>query len=135
MDLLKGGQFALGEQKGHIVVLDFWASWCGPCMQEMPQVDAVVAEFAEQGVKLVTVNMLEDHAAASSALERLEINPTVALDVDGAAAEHYQVTAIPQTVVIDAAGNVAQLFIGTGPEFPDQLRAAIKDLLKPSASE
>lgn len=135
LDLLEGGQFALGEQKGHVVVLDFWASWCGPCMQAMPQVDAVVAEFAEQGVELVAVNMLEDRTAASGALERLKINPAVALDVDGAAAEHYQVTAIPQTVVIDSAGNVAQLFIGTGSDFPDQLRTAIQDLLKPPAPE
>ena len=103
-------------------------------MQAMPQVDAVVEEFAARGVKLVAVNMQEDHAAASSALERLKIHPAVALDVDGAAAEHYQVTAIPQTVVIDAEGNVAQVFIGSGLELPTQLRGAIENLLAPPES-
>src|SRR5207244_3104114 len=118
LELLEGGRFNLTEQKGHVVVLDFWASWCGPCMQAMPQVDAVVEEFAGRGVKLVAVNMQEDRTAASGALERLKIHPSVALDVDGAAAEHYQVTAIPQTVVIGADGNVAQVFVGAGLDFP-----------------
>jgi thiol-disulfide isomerase/thioredoxin len=129
LELLDGGEFRLSEQKGHVVVLDFWASWCGPCMQSMPQMDAIVAKFAAQGVKLVTVNMQEDSAAASSALDRLKISPAVALDIDGAAAERFQVTAIPHTVVIDPDGNVAQLFIGASPQFAEQLEAAISDLL------
>ena len=135
LELLEGKRFDLAAQKGHVVVLDFWASWCGPCMQAMPQVDAIVEEFSDRGVKLVAVNMQEDRAAASSALERLKIHPSVALDIDGAAAEHYQVTAIPQTVVIDAEGNVAQLFIGSGLEFPAQLRSAIESVLpKPDSN-
>jgi thiol-disulfide isomerase/thioredoxin len=129
LELLEGGRFNLAEHKGHIVVLDFWASWCGPCMQAMPQVDAVVEEFATQGVQLVAINMQEDHAAANGALERLKIHPSVALDVDGAAAEHYQVSAIPETVVVDADGKVAQVFIGSDPEFPAQLRSAIEATL------
>jgi thiol-disulfide isomerase/thioredoxin len=129
LDLLEGGEFKLSERKGQVVVLDFWASWCGPCIQSLPQIDAVVAEFAERGVKLVAVNMQEDREAAASALERLKIKPIVALDIDGAAAEHYQVTAIPHTVVIDAKGNIARLFVGSSPETAAQLRTAIEDLL------
>jgi thiol-disulfide isomerase/thioredoxin len=132
--LLGGGRFNLAELKGHVVVLDFWASWCGPCMQAMPQVDAAVEEYADRGVKLVAVNMQEDQTAASGALERLKIHPAVALDVDGAAAEHYQVTAIPQTVVIDAEGKVAQVFVGSGDDLSNQIRAAIKKLLPASLS-
>jgi thiol-disulfide isomerase/thioredoxin len=134
LDLLEGGEFQLSEQKGHIVVLDFWASWCGPCMQSLPQVDAVVAEFAEKGVKLVAVNMQEDSTAITSALERLEIKPAVALDIDGAAAGHYQVTAIPHTVVIDANGKIARLFIGSSPESAAQLRAVLEELVAGSAT-
>jgi thiol-disulfide isomerase/thioredoxin len=132
LDLLDGKKFKLSEQKGHIVVLDFWASWCGPCMQAMPQVDAVLKEFDEKGVKLVAVNMQEDRAAITGALERLKISPTVALDIDGAVAERYQVSAIPQTVVIDAEGNVAELFIGANSDFAAQLRARIQGLLSPN---
>jgi thiol-disulfide isomerase/thioredoxin len=135
LELLDGGEFQLNEQKGHVVVLDFWASWCGPCMQSMPQVDSIVAKFAAQGVKLLTVNMQEDSTAASSALERLKISPAVALDIDGAVAERFQVTAIPHTVVINPDGNVAQLFIGASPQFAEQLEAAISDLLTPRGTQ
>jgi thiol-disulfide isomerase/thioredoxin len=135
LDLLDGGHFRLADHNGHVVVLDFWASWCGPCMQAMPEVDALVSEFADQGVKLIAVNLQEDRDAASSALERLKIHPAVALDVDGALAEHYLVTAIPQTVVIDAEGNVAQLFVGAGPSLRDELRATLESLLQKSTPQ
>jgi thiol-disulfide isomerase/thioredoxin len=131
LELLEGKRFDLAEHKGHVLVLDFWASWCGPCMQAMPQVDSVVNEFSSRGVKLVAVNMQEDRAAASSALDRLKVHPAVALDTDGAAAEHYQVTAIPETVVIDAEGNIAKILIGSNPEFSAQLRSAIEQALLP----
>ena len=132
---MEGGEFQLSEQKGQVVVLDFWASWCGPCMQALPQVDAVVAEFADRGVKLVAVNMQEDRDAITSALERLKIKPAVALDIDGAAAEHYQVTAIPHTLVIDAEGNIARLFIGSSPESAALLRTTIEELLSELTTE
>jgi thiol-disulfide isomerase/thioredoxin len=135
LELLDGSEFKLSEQKGRVVVLDFWASWCGPCMQSLPQVDSVVAEFADRDVKLVAVNMQEDRDSIKSALERLEIKPAVVLDIDGAAAEHYQVTAIPHTVVIDSQGNIAKLFIGSGPETAAQLRTTIEELVSSSAAE
>jgi len=133
LDLLDGGKFRLSEEKGHIVVLDFWATWCAPCMQGMPEVDRVVKEFADANVKYVAVNMQEDRATISSALERLKLTPVVALDVDGVAAERYEVSAIPQVVVIDADGNVARMFIGVNVNFADELRASLKQLIKPAA--
>jgi thiol-disulfide isomerase/thioredoxin len=130
LDLLDGGKFKLSAEKGHVVVLDFWASWCAPCMQAMPEVDALVKEFAEKNVKYVAVNMQEDHATISSALERAKLNPTVALDVDGAASEHYEVTSVPQIVIIDADGYVARMFIGIDLNFSEDLRAALNEVLK-----
>src|SRR5262249_10443557 len=105
LSLLNGDHFQLSEHKGSVVVLDFWASWCGSCMESMPVTDRVVAEFKDSNVQLVAVNMQEDKTAISGALERLKIEPAVAMDVDGAAAERYQVSAIPQVVVIDAELN------------------------------
>jgi hypothetical protein len=58
LPLLDGQTFRLADTKGRVVVLDFWATWCGPCLQSMPQVERVVHEFAEQNVQLIAVNVV-----------------------------------------------------------------------------
>jgi thiol-disulfide isomerase/thioredoxin len=129
LELLDGTKFRLSESKGRVVVLDFWATWCGPCLQAMPQVDRVVREFHDRGVRLVAVNLQEAPREITAMLERHKLSPAVALDRDGVVAEKYGVTAIPQTVVIDRDGNVARLYVGGGPHLGDQLRDLIRDLL------
>ena len=131
LDLLAGGKFHLAEQKGQVVVLDFWATWCGPCIQAMPQVDAAARGFADRGVKLVAVNLQEGPGQITPLLARLKLDPAVALDRDGKIAEKYGANAIPQTVVIDREGKVSRLFIGGGPKLGDQLREAIEKALAP----
>jgi thiol-disulfide isomerase/thioredoxin len=135
LDMLDGKKFRLNEERGKIVVLDFWASWCGPCMQAMPQIHAVTDELKDQGVRLVAVNLQEDHKTAADTLERLGFAADVALDIDGAAAGKYQVTAIPQTVIVDREGKVARLFIGGGPTFADDLRKALQEVIAPPATD
>jgi thiol-disulfide isomerase/thioredoxin len=128
LDLLAGGKFKLADQKGHVVVLDFWATWCGPCLAAMPQVDRAVREFENQGVQLVAVNLEEGPKPIKSMLERHKLDLTVALDRDGAVAGKYQASAIPQTVIIDSEGKVVRVFIGGGTHFEEQLRAALNTL-------
>ena len=131
LDLLAGGKFHLADQKGQVVVLDFWATWCGPCIQAMPQVDAAARAFADRGVKLVAVNLQEGPGQIAPLLARLKLDPAVALDRDGKIAEKYGASAIPQTVVIDREGKVSRLFVGGGPKLGDQLREAIEKALAP----
>ena len=135
LELLDGTSYRLASRKGKIVVLDFWATWCGPCIQAMPQVDEVVHEFEDQDVELVAVNLQEAPDKIKSTLERLKLNPAVALDIDGVVAGRYAATAIPQTVIIDRDGNVARLFVGGGADFADQLRAALKGVVSGEAYE
>lgn len=130
LDLLDGGKFKLSEAKGTVIVLDFWASWCAPCMQGMPVIDHVVGEFEGEPVKYVAVNMQEDRTTIQGALERLKLKPAVALDTDGVASERYEVSAVPQVVIIDVEGKVARLFIGVDANFADNLRGALAQLLK-----
>ena len=129
LEMLDGTKFVLADHKQKVVILDFWASWCGPCLQVMPQIDEVAHEFADQGVELFAVNLEESPEKIKKALERLKLSTTVVLDQNGRIAEKYGATSIPQTVIIDREGNVARVFVGGGARFDDQLRAALKTVL------
>ncbi len=124
-----GKKFHLADNKGKVIVLDFWATWCGPCIQAMPQIEKVTHEFADKGVQLIAVNLQETPDKISSMLERQKLSPTVVLDRDGVVAARYAANAIPQTVVIDREGKVTRLFIGGGPKLGDQLREALQALM------
>jgi thiol-disulfide isomerase/thioredoxin len=135
LELLGGAKFHLAQNKGKVVILDFWATWCGPCLQAMPQVERVANELKNRNVLLLAVNLQEDAKQIASMLERHKLQPTVALDRDGAVADKYAANAIPQTVVIDRDGMIARLFVGGGPHIGDQLREALGALLKDSGAK
>ncbi|MEM9657534.1 MAG: TlpA disulfide reductase family protein, partial [Planctomycetota bacterium] len=97
-------EFDLADLRGECVVLDFWATWCGPCAQGMRVVDSVVSEFADRGVRLVAINIAESPEQIRLTLEHRGLEVPVALDRDSVASTRYHVAAIPQTVVIDAEG-------------------------------
>jgi len=113
-------------------VLDFWASWCGPCVQTMPLVEEAVAELGSDKVQLVAVNIQETAARAQAAVERLKMTSTVLLDSDGQTAAAYAANAIPQTVIIDRAGKVTHVFVGGGPKFVAQFKQALVAVVETS---
>ena len=140
LDLLGGGKFDLAKNKGKVIVLDFWATWCGPCMQTMPQVDRVVRELQDQklDVQLIAVNLQEPAQQITPILERHKLKLTVALDRDGIVANKYGAVAIPQTVIVQRDGTVARLFVGGGPRFENQFRETLREVVtgeKPKESE
>lgn len=126
---LGGEGFRLRTQRERVVVLDFWASWCGPCIQTMPLVEEVVAEFGADQVHLVAVNIQESADRVQAAVDRLGLSATVLLDIDGQVAAVYQANAIPQTVIIDREGTVRYVFVGGGSRFVAQFRDALADVL------
>jgi peroxiredoxin len=130
LPMLDGPDYELASRKGKVVVLDFWATWCGPCMQTAPLFEEVMREFAGRDVELVGVNMEEQPELIKSVMERHKLKFPVALDRDGAIAARYSVTAIPQTVVIDRDGKIARLFVGGGKKTADALRKAVAELLE-----
>ncbi len=124
-----GGQFSLKESRGRIVLVDFWASWCGPCRRTLPQVHAVAEEFREKGVDLMTINLEESPDQISGALARLKLEMPVAMDTNGKVGGKYGVTSIPSTLIIDRTGKVARVYIGAGEGFQEELRGALRELL------
>lgn len=130
---LSGSQFQLADHRGDVIVLDFWATWCSPCLKTMPLVDEVVTDFSDHDVRLLAVNMEEQPVEIRSTLERHQLDVPVILDIDGVAAARYAVTSIPQTVVIDREGRIARVFVGGGPELVEPLRQALQELVGDAA--
>ncbi|MCC9643793.1 TlpA family protein disulfide reductase [Rhodopirellula sp. JC740] len=128
--MLTGDRFRVSDQTGKTLVLDFWATWCGPCLRAMPMIEEAVSEFDPEQVRLVAVNLQEGEEDIRQTLERIGVQPEVALDIDGIAAGRYEANAIPQTVVIDREGNVTRVFVGGGPKLGEQLAEAIRETLE-----
>jgi thiol-disulfide isomerase/thioredoxin len=128
--LLSGDRFRLSDERGHPVVLAFWASWCGPCMGELPGVERVAEQLRQppHTARLIAVNTEGNRAAAGDAARRLGLTMPIVLD-DGSASAAYQVSSIPHTVIIDRAGKVTAVLHGAASE--DELMRAIERVEKP----
>jgi cytochrome c-type biogenesis protein CcmF len=120
---LDGSEVVLSDLRGEVVVLNFWASWCPPCEDELPALRAVWEEYRGRGVVLVGIAMRDNEADVREAVSRLDITFPVALDAGSGVSNAYGVTGPPETFVIDRTGRVARVFIGpvTAAELREQL--------------
>ena len=135
--LLGGDRFSLKALRGKkIVILDFWATWCGPCVQEMPLVAKVAEQYRDKGVALYCVNQGEEADEIQSFLDAKGLKVTVSLDPAGQAASAYGVEGIPTLVLIDQAGVVHSVHVGFRPDIDGKLKAELDAILagkEPSA--
>ena len=134
--------FELQASRGKVVVLDFWATWCGPCRAALPALAELTAWAEANGLPLdvVAVNTSEQSRTLEARRNRIraflaEQGPRVAgldvvLDLDGAVAEAYRVRGLPTTVIIDADGRIVSVRAGFGPGSEERLRSDILDLFE-----
>ena len=120
----------LSDLRGHVVVLDFWASWCGPCVASMPTLAELHQEFSPRGVKVYAVNVGEDKELVSGFLASRSLDLPVLLDQERRIAELYGIEGIPTTIVIDASGKVHKVHVGMPPDGAARLRRDIESSLK-----
>ena len=106
-----GAPVALASLRGKVVVLDFWATWCGPCLASMPKLDAYAKQHPE--VAVLAINT-DDAAEARALFSEKHYGLELIADTDGQVGRAYHVETIPHTVVIDAAGNVRNILHGGG---------------------
>jgi thiol-disulfide isomerase/thioredoxin len=130
LDLLEGGRFELAEQKGkNVVILDFWATWCGPCRAALPGLLEISKEYQNKGVLLRAVDSGEEADTIRAYLKKANFVLSVPLDKDGSVAELYGVSGIPHTVIVGKDGTVQAIHVGYSPENKDRLRRELNDLL------
>ena len=120
----------LKELRGKTVLLDFWASWCGPCRQEMPLMDDLYAQYKDLGFTILAVNVDENRDEAHRFLDKVPVSYPILYDPQSDVSEQYEVQAMPTTVMIDRDGNARFLHHGYQPGYEDEYETQIRQLVR-----
>jgi len=112
-----------------VVILDFWASWCPPCVRGLPVVTKAANEYKDKGVVFYAVNVREDRQTIGKFLDEKKLDCPVALDKDGKVGDLYGVEGIPQTVLIGKDGRVQSVHVGFAPQVEKTLREELDALV------
>jgi peroxiredoxin len=126
-----GGEVRLSELKGQVVMINFWATWCGPCRQEMPLLQQIHAKYEPLGFTMLGVNVEPDSAAAQSWLKGMPVSFTILFDRQSAVSSSFGVEAMPSSVLIDREGRVRHVHRGYKPGdeavYADLVRSLVKE--------
>lgn len=121
--------FSSQTLEGNVVLLNFWASWCSPCVEELPSMNRLHAQLDSSKVQMLAVNYGESRESVSQFLQRTSIDFPVLLDPQLNFARYWKISAMPSTLVIDQQGVVIDVIIGARdwaqPEIVDRIRSLI----------
>jgi len=126
-----GQDVSLAQYKGNVVMINFWASWCGPCRQEMPLLETIYKKYNKMGFTMLGVNVEPDSNAANDWLKATPVSFPILYDRDSKVSKLYDVAGMPSTVIIDRSGKVRVLHRGYKPgdenEYLDSIRTLIRE--------
>jgi peroxiredoxin len=125
-----GKAMKLSEQRGNVVMLNFWASWCGPCRQEMPLLDAMSQRYSAAGFVLLGIDVEEDNTDAKKIIKDLKISYPVLFDTENKVSKLYSVETMPTTVMVDKKGQIRYINRGYKPGDENKYRDQIRELMK-----
>jgi thiol-disulfide isomerase/thioredoxin len=125
-----GNPVSLADLKGQIVLINFWASWCGPCREEMPLLEQIHQRYEPLGFTLLGVNVEENSSDAVNWLKDRPVSFPILFDPDNGVSKLYDVVAMPSTVIVDREGNVRFLHHGYQAGYEDQYQDQIRALMR-----
>ena len=126
-----GSMVSLQDFDGQVVLINFWASWCGPCREEMPLLEALHKRYEPLGFTMVGVNVEEDSAAAEKFLQGTSVSFPILFDRANSVSKLYDVIAMPSSVIVGRDGTVRYIHHGYEPgnenDYQDQIRQLIRE--------
>jgi peroxiredoxin len=126
-----GEPVSLGDLRGQVVLINFWASWCGPCRQEMPILDQLYRKYKAAGFTLLGVNVEPKSGDAISFLKATPVSFPILFDTQSKVSNLYEVSGMPSTVIVDRKGNVRYVHHGYKPgdesQYLDQIRSLMRE--------
>lgn len=130
LDTIDGQKWSLYENRGRVVLLNFWATWCEPCRTETPMLVKLADEFEERGLRVVGIALDKDGVGIiKKFVAQYKIDYPVLLPVPGSRLS--EIDPVPTTLLIDAEGRLAKKYVGAMPE--EILRADLEKLIKPKS--
>ena len=127
ISLLDGSSVNLADYRGHVVLLNFWASWCPPCRAEMPVLDAYYQRYKDSGFVLIAINSGESASTASRFIQSTPYTFIVGIDPTNQFSGYFGITGLPISIVFDKQGDIQ--YRHTGQISPDVLDAQVTPLL------
>ena len=126
---LQGDQALLSSFQGKKVMLNFWATWCGPCRLEIPHMVALYEDLRDEGFEIVAINMREDTAKVANFVSEFEMEFPILLDITGQVSSAYYIRAIPTSLFLDEHGVIQAIHVGTLTK--ETLHKYVNDLMQP----
>ena len=126
----QGKNLRLAEQRGQIIVINFWASWCAPCRKEMPVLQTFHTKYNDLGVAVWGVNVEQENQAGRDFLADLNLTFPLFFDASNTISANFQVEAMPTTVIVDRNGHVRYIFRGYKDGYEKKYAKAIKTLIR-----
>ncbi|MBK8464991.1 MAG: TlpA family protein disulfide reductase [Chloracidobacterium sp.] len=133
--LLDGTKTKLSDHKGKVVILNLWGIWCGPCRDEMPHLQAIQKQYADQGLQVMGLNV-GDHEGKAEPVEnikrfaeQMKIDYTLARVESPMINQFYLLSkqnSVPQTIIVDREGRLRGLFVGGGPRVYSEMKSAVE---------
>jgi thiol-disulfide isomerase/thioredoxin len=130
LESLSGKRVSLKDFRGKVVFLNFWATWCVPCRDEMPAMETLHREFKDRGLAIVAVNFREDKKAVRRFFDELGLSFESLMDIDGEVGERYGAFSLPLTYLIDRQGRFVGKAVGIRPWERADAKTFIRELLE-----
>ena len=127
---MTGKNTNLVEQRGNIIVLNFWASWCGPCRKEMPILQKLHDKYTDLGVQVWGINVEQENQAGRDFIKGINVDFPIFFDESNTLSATYQVEAMPTTVIVDRNGAIRYVFRGYKDGYEKKYAKAIKKLIR-----